>query len=289
LYKEIQKQRELAEQRKTVRRSSSKVFPLVTAGASVDETARALSQQRPQENLNVASVVSGTPNIQSHNNSVSYASTVEGPKESKVSKILGDLTTQRVVILIIVLTFCLPLLDLQSYVDASYLSPYSVAVLADSHGKMTQTEFSKLCQKFCDSAKDDTYYPLISVAGPDCGPFTFGTPEEDLRVTETMVSEDRGYRVVFDVRNNTKLTAGLGIGRTVFLCILLAVGAILFSHDTTTLVLDPLESMIEKVNKLANDPMWFCLATDDDELGIYSFLGNRLRKLKNTKHNTWSL
>eukprot|EP01022_Parablepharisma_sp_SALTPOND_P009652 TRINITY_DN139_c0_g1_i11.p1 TRINITY_DN139_c0_g1~~TRINITY_DN139_c0_g1_i11.p1 ORF type:complete len:937 (-),score=64.55 TRINITY_DN139_c0_g1_i11:7171-9981(-) len=278
LYKEAQKQREMAEQKNISRRRSSvRIHPIAPGSIPSEENAHRLSPQKPQDALTpaVTNNSQDTPVTDPENS---------GPKESKVSKLLSDLTTQRVVILILTLTFCLPLLDLQSYIDALYVPPYAVSVLADAHDKMPSADFAKICQKFCDEAKDDTYYPLVYVEGPDCGPYSFGIEKEELRIAETMESEDRGYKAVFDTRAYTKLTSGLSMGRTVFLCILLAVGAILFSHDTTSLVLEPLESMIEKVNKLSHDPMWFCLATEDEDLGIFSFMEKQ--KKSNEKYET---
>ena len=45
--------------------------------------------------------------------------------------------------------------------------------------------------------------------------------------------------------------AGLGIARTVFICIVLAGGAIFFSKDANDLVIGPIEKMMQKVRKIA--------------------------------------
>ena len=46
------------------------------------------------------------------------------------------------------------------------------------------------------------------------------------------------------MRANTKLNAGLSIGRTFFVCFVLAAGAMLFSKDANELVIVPIEAMI---------------------------------------------
>jgi len=43
--------------------------------------------------------------------------------------------------------------------------------------------------------------------------------------------------------------------KTVFVCIVLAVSSILFSNDANRLVLGPIESMITKVKKIAENPL----------------------------------
>jgi len=254
-----------------IRKLSSKVYPENSSPNQADNSSRALVSKKEEV------AAAGTDNV---NNSVqeSAPGNLDVPQESKVSALLSSLTTQRVVILIITLTFCLPLLDLYSYVDTLYAPLYAIQGLAQAHEKMSKADFKLYCEKFVEFTRDEQYYPMIYLNGPDCGPFQIGpdTPD-DIRESEKILGEEGPYYTVFDMRPNTKLNAGLGIGRTLFLCILLAVGAILFYNDTTNLVVGPLESMIEKVNMLSTNPMWFCLATEEDQLGIYSFME------KNTK------
>lgn len=52
-----------------------------------------------------------------------------------------------------------------------------------------------------------------------------------------------------------KARAGINIGRTVFICLVLAFGALLFSLDANNLVLRPLERMIAKINRIALSPL----------------------------------
>ena len=276
LYKEVQQRREEKEVEATGKQSA-KIVPLdsVVQGTP-EETAKSLFAPRITDSPPQTSM----PAIKSPEKQSSTAQH-DGPKESKVSKLLSDLTTQRVVVLIITLTFCLPMLDLASYTDPPHVPVYAVQALADAHKTMTPVEFKKLCDTFSNKEKEDKYYPLVYISGPDCGPYYFGSSVDGLRESEKIIGEQGGYSIVADMRAQTKLNAGLSIGRTIFLCILLAAGAILFSHHTTTLVLYPLESMMEKANLLAKDPMAFCLATDDEDLGIYSMQAKMENKGEN--------
>lgn len=45
------------------------------------------------------------------------------------------------------------------------------------------------------------------------------------------------------------------MARTVFVCIVLAVSSVLFSNDANHLVLEPIEQMIIKVKKIAENPL----------------------------------
>merc|ERR1719487_2616408 len=51
-------------------------------------------------------------------------------------------------------------------------------------------------------------------------------------------------------------SAIFNILQTVFICIVLAVGAMVFSHDANVLVLQPIESMISKVQKIRDNPLY---------------------------------
>lgn len=60
------------------------------------------------------------------------------------------------------------------------------------------------------------------------------------------------------------MSAGLSLGRTIFVCIVLTTGALMFSKDgiiyiinikATDLALTPIEKMIENVNRIARNPI----------------------------------
>lgn len=59
-----------------------------------------------------------------------------------------------------------------------------------------------------------------------------------------------------------KLEAKLGIATTLIVCIVLGAGAWYFSKITTDLVIDPIESMIDKINKITENPL---LAVEQEE------------------------
>jgi len=56
-------------------------------------------------------------------------------------------------------------------------------------------------------------------------------------------------------RSENILAAGLSIGRTIFICIALTFGAIMFTKDAQDLALGPIEKMIRLVNKIARNPI----------------------------------
>ena len=70
-----------------------------------------------------------------------------------------------------------------------------------------------------------------------------------------MTGSNSELAAIFDLRPNTKLDAALSICRTIFICIILLGGALFFSKDTNELVINPIEKMIEKVKRIAKNPL----------------------------------
>jgi len=70
------------------------------------------------------------------------------------------------------------------------------------------------------------------------------------------VSEIPMMMFLFDLRPWMLRSAIFNIAQTVFICVILAVGAMVFSHDANVLVLQPIERMISKVQKIRDNPLY---------------------------------
>jgi len=96
-----------------------------------------------------------------------------------------------------------------------------------------------------------------------------------LRVDEFETVSVKSYNGVqfiaaYATRSYSVIEAIINISRTTFICLVLSFAAIYFNKDAQTLVLDPLERMIEKVKLMAQNPL--AVATDEVEnAGIYTF------------------
>jgi class 3 adenylate cyclase len=69
------------------------------------------------------------------------------------------------------------------------------------------------------------------------------------------VSKNADFIIIYSTFGESKLSGILSIIKTLLICILLTVAAILFESDTKVLVLEPLEVMIEIVENVAKDPI----------------------------------
>ena len=77
---------------------------------------------------------------------------------------------------------------------------------------------------------------------------------DELKVSSIPTSKGEYYFLSID-RDEAVLSAGLNIGRTTIICLILMLAAFLFSKDTNDLILHPIERMIDLVNKIAKDPL----------------------------------
>ena len=60
---------------------------------------------------------------------------------------------------------------------------------------------------------------------------------------------------VINIQIDSELNAILSIVRTIFVSIVLGVGAVIFSKDVQDLVLTPIENMLSKVQRIAENPL----------------------------------
>lgn len=68
--------------------------------------------------------------------------------------------------------------------------------------------------------------------------------------------------MIYSIKEYAIIEGIIGLSRTTFICIVLAIGSIFFSSDANNLVLNPIERMLEKVKFIAKNP----LAAASDEV-----------------------
>lgn len=69
------------------------------------------------------------------------------------------------------------------------------------------------------------------------------------------MGDNFNYIAIYDIRSQNKLKAGLSITNTLFVCIVLISGTLIFSSHCTELVISPIEQMIQKVTRIASNPL----------------------------------
>ena len=154
-----------------------------------------------------------------------------------------------------------PLAD-SSYWDdppqCSDLAVRQIAVLSELKNKSIVENISKLCEEIIENCKISKY-PIIYISSSDevC---SYGKlPDDSFRSDEFLASYDQYQNfwayAISDYRYNTRMNSLLNMMRTLFVSLLLTIASIYFTKDVDELILNPLERMMNRVNKLAEDPL----------------------------------
>lgn len=174
-------------------------------------------------------------------------------KESAVGKRLSELTTKRVIILVLLLILFVPLFDSGSYFDPNPSYIYGLITLSSLN--KNDTFISKFCDYYIDLETHNENKPLIILKshfiGTKCenfiayDPFLLREDEKDSYIVS--LSENENLLAIVDITYYTKMNSIFNILRTLFVGTLLTIATLLFHKDANTLVLKPIERMIEKV------------------------------------------
>jgi class 3 adenylate cyclase len=191
-------------------------------------------------------------------------------KESNVNKTLTNNINKIVIILILLIMLSVPLFNVDTYVNENYDAPtagfYQIQrLISRTPNPILDKTFNRV-YKFFESTSTPVIYQYIAVYSDD------GTSKvekelgnkkdiDNYRASETLLQstdqlvEDRSLVIYFKNRFPAVLGAWLGIGRTLFVCIILTVSILVLSRDTENLVLNPLEEMIKKISKISKNPL----------------------------------
>jgi class 3 adenylate cyclase len=210
-------------------------------------------------------------------------------KESRISKIISDSLTQKVIILILILLIVFPILSDDFFVNTSITYELIAQIISasydlfESQNKILQSDV--LYQLF------DKNFPALNISYNGTLLYNdsyYWNKTDYFRYKEvtTVFSADGQVNIVYSLLKETQLTGLLNIFQTIFVCIMLSGAAILFENDAKKLVLSPLEIMIEIVDNVAKDPI---NAKNIDELqtGVKAILDEEegeKEKAKKKKH-----
>jgi hypothetical protein len=226
-------------------------------------------------------------------------------KETNVGKQLSDLTTKRVIILILSIMISIPILTIDTYWPeySSYQSGLqNLSYMLKKNGNIRENSmFLKGWKSYVDihtsADSSDTLRKLTVVRkDQDENKDNIDFTEDVLRLTNTtdkldvkdeIVSMLRDYEkktildpydvdslaagefsiiAIFDVSGDFDLNSYLNIGRTVFVCLVLTASAVFFSKDANDLVLDPIENMLKKVRRIAKNPLKAARIEEEESL-----------------------
>jgi hypothetical protein len=148
---------------------------------------------------------------------------------------------------------------------------------AYNYGSMPSIAQNSLARPWDQSCKVGTLnlrgISLLAQSITDYNEYTVDCPN-DLRLAERAKWNPRvmpfdSYNewhiaFYFDVRPYVKAEAGFNIIITFFVCLVLCTASVFFSKDANTLVLEPVEKMISKVESIRDNPLIALKMADDD-------------------------
>ena len=182
-------------------------------------------------------------------------------RESRISKLITESINKKVIVLVTAVLLIFPMLSDDFYANDnqicySFLSEIVINYHIMNHQEGENHEHHEFLPTILEM--NDPKYPIVNISyqndilyeNPDFINFTFR-----YREIRSVFSEDANIHIVYSLLNETRLKGKLNIGQTIFVCIALALSCMSFEDDASSFVLEPLEIMIEIVEKVAHNPI----------------------------------
>ncbi|CAD8115536.1 unnamed protein product [Paramecium primaurelia] len=180
-------------------------------------------------------------------------------KETNIGKELNELTNKRVITIVMLILFSVPILNLNTYLDQTV--SFTTGLQAIQYWAKDSEIYDYLIKDFIqyhESLRTGLVFFQINS--------TIFYPQEDPYQYEHYRTNSLQYYTSTDSEGNDaisicytiaddELNAILSIIRTIFVSIVLSVAAVMFSRDVQDLILTPVEKMLETVKKISENPL----------------------------------
>mmetsp|Transcript_38360 Transcript_38360/g.46273 ORF Transcript_38360/g.46273 Transcript_38360/m.46273 type:complete len:879 (+) Transcript_38360:388-3024(+) len=184
---------------------------------------------------------------------------------SKVGQKLSDHTTRRVIIGVLLMLFCLQLFDTDTYLTPTSLIDGGMKIVMDTHYACAEQGVSSMqCGEFMQvlnryKGLQDSNEPMywFQIGAEDFSDYLGikGAEHRKLRTIEfTLTQYENGF-AFFDLTHESRWQAILNLFKTVFVCLVLGFGAMMFNRDANILVLGPLERIFARVKEMSENPL----------------------------------
>lgn len=212
-------------------------------------------------------------------------------KESVVGKKLLDQTTRRVIVLVLAMLFSVPVFSVSTYLSEPNSFSYGLTLIKElgpenDGGRQAFNDTVKL-QSQLDTPLIKLYVDdkrkggqLLIWQNYDVDVLSLRDDEKEIVSLDSPdLSENEIYLAVYDLSQQVKIQAILGICTTILVCIVLGTGAMFFSKLTTDLVISPIEDMVTRVNNITADPLK--AAHEEEERLLYEELADKEAGINN--------
>lgn len=184
--------------------------------------------------------------------------TEETIKESRISKILTDSLNKKIFCVVMVVLIIYPFLSEDFYITNTDSISYSLlSNYLESYYIINNQTFNRFFENYVN-ASVDSFFPIINITLN--GTLIYhnkNITKTDFRNDEirTYISPDFLIEITFSMFKETTLNATLNFFRTLFVCILVTMSVWFIEGDAKKNVLEPLEIMMEIIDKVSSDPV----------------------------------
>lgn len=179
-------------------------------------------------------------------------------KESNISKVISSSLTNKIFFLVMIVLIVYPFLSDDFYYDQTDNISYQIlGKYLDNYLPLSHDSLMKRAQYYI-SDSIDSFLPLINITFNST---LFYSNEKIAKIQfrsseiKRVYSPSNLFELTYSIKNETELTAMLNVFRTLFVCILVGLSICLIEGETREYVLEPLEVMMEIVDKISHDPI----------------------------------
>lgn len=202
-------------------------------------------------------------------------------RQSKVGGLLSDSITRRVIIIVLLMLFGVPLLqsvatnsEREFAVESLHYYNINTAVNDTATRYVAMDAFHKFAPNLLKLEIKPAYRWIFNISTPeltaigatqsytniylDEKTFKKRREEELLEITESIINnnnEEYSVKATFDLWPEASSINLYQILLTIFVSIMLVMGSVIFTSDAQRLVLDPIERMMNMVEAVAKDPL----------------------------------
>jgi class 3 adenylate cyclase len=198
----------------------------------------------------------------------------ELPPESHVGAAMSDITTRRVIVLVLSMLIIIPLLNYTPTPLAREFGVHTVHQM--SINNYTHGGYDAELALAVDSVRNRLH--ALKVKSNGVVLYEAEHLGDHRQLSEIVVVHKYGYgvpgvkefktEITFDYKSVSVTSAQFGIYQTLFVLFLLVVGTFMFSSDVNRLVINPIERMVQLVQKISKDPLgqdYAAVSFDEDE------------------------
>ena len=233
------------------------------------------SNTNVNQNINV-NISSANPNTPNNNNAVAELAlkkmilnnqkeekkTLQMENKTKITKVLFLSITEKILIIILIIFFIPPLFDEDVYSKDTEGNYFYLSNLIEEDTTSSVNGLSSYIMQFIESQKANKNYPMIYIYYDKEIVYTNTSLDYDLdnyRFGEKgdTFSTEKKVKITYSMKESAKVGALVNIIRTLLTFGIMFILSYLINSDTSSLILNPLEVMLDVVNTVAQDPVNF--------------------------------